>query len=234
MNYFALVDPSLKPEAVKRLKQLDIEPLSVPRTQLVDKPISGHPDIQVFLHRHTAFVHPDIDKSFLDRLSNYCDIKKGITPLSYKYPGDIAYNIAATEEYAFHKKDAADLIIKEYLKKNDISIIEVKQGYSKCSTLIIDEKRIITADNSIHNEALKNGFNSLLISPGYIALPGYKYGFIGGASGRFNNSIIFTGNIDHHPDRDKIYSFIEAAGCNVKLLTDEPALDTGSLLISSY
>jgi len=234
MKYFALVDPFLKPEAVKSLKHLDIEPLTVPRTQLVDKPISGHPDIQVFLHRSTAFVHPDIDKNFLNRLGNYCDIKIGITRLSDKYPGDIAYNIAATEKSAFHKKDSADLIIKDYLEKNDISIIEVKQGYSKCSTLIINEKSIITSDNSINNEALKNGFDSLLISPGYIALPGYKYGFIGGASGKFNNSIILTGRIDHHPDRDKIYSFIETAGCNVKLLTDEPALDTGSLLISSY
>ncbi|HPF05411.1 MAG TPA: hypothetical protein PK293_05190 [Spirochaetota bacterium] len=234
MKYFALIDPSLAPEAVKKLKLLDIEPLAVPRTDLVDKPLSGHPDIQVFLHRGIAFFHPDIDKNFLKRLSSYCDIRIGTTRLSDKYPGDIAYNIAATEEYAFHKKNAADEIIKDYFEDNNIPIIEVKQGYTKCSTLIIDERRIITADSSIHNAALQAGFNSLLIKPGYIALPGYQYGFIGGASGKFKNRIIFTGRIDHHPDREKIYSFIETAGCSIEILSDDPALDTGSLLISSY
>lgn len=234
MNYFALVDPSLKPDAIQRLKQFDIEPLTVSPTPLVEKPISGHPDIQIFLHNGTAFVHPDIDINFLNRLSNFCDFNIGLTRLSRKHPGDIAYNIAVTEKYAFHKKNSTDSVIKNYFEKHEISIIEVKQGYTKCSTLIVNERSIITADNSIHCEALNIGFDSLLISPGYIKLPGYKYGFIGGASGRFNNIIFLTGKIDHHPDRDRIYSFIEAAGCTVELLSDEPALDTGSILISSY
>ncbi len=167
-------------------------------------------------------------------MSRYCDVKTGLTHLSNSHPGDVAYNIASAGNYAFHKKNATDPLIRDYLKNKNISIVEVKQGYSKCSTVIVNERSIITADNSIHTEALKNGFDSLLILPGYIDLPGYKYGFIGGATGRFKNSILFTGNIDHHPERNKIFSFIESGGFTVTLLSDEPALDTGSLLISSY
>jgi hypothetical protein len=234
MRHFTLIDPGLSAQAIEKLKQLEIEPLTVPRTNLVDKPISGHPDIQIFIHEGTAFVHPGIEKNFLGKLGRYCDIKICSTFLTGSYPGDIAYNIASTGNYAFHKKNATDPVIKDYLKTKNISILEVKQGYSKCSTLIVNERSIITADNSIHNEAIKHAFDSLLISPGYIDLPGYKYGFIGGATGRFKNSIIFTGKIDHHPDREKIYNFIEGRGLTVTLLSDEPALDTGSLLISSY
>jgi len=234
MKYFALIDPGLSPKAVNKLKQLDIEPLPVPCTHLVDTPISGHPDIQVFLHRNTAFVHPEIDRSFLKILGRYCDIKTGLTHLADSYPHDVGYNIAVTGDFAFHKKNATDPVIKEYLLKNNILIIDVKQGYSKCSTLIVNEQSIITADKSIHNEALRNRFDSLLISPGYIDLPGYKYGFIGGATGIFSNSIVITGNIDHHPDRDNIYRFIEDRCMTIKLLSDEPASDTGSLLISAY
>lgn len=234
MKYFALIDPGLSAKAVKKLKQLEIEPLPVPRTLLVDTPVSGHPDIQVFLHGGVAFVHPDIDKNFLKILSRCCDVKTGLTHLAKSYPKDVAYNIAAAGNFAFHKKNATDPAIKDYLQKFNITIINVKQGYSKCSTLIISDRSIITADKSIHNEALKNGFDSLLISPGYIDLPGYKYGFIGGATGIFKNNIVITGNIDHHPDRDIIYSFIEDRGMTIILLSDEPALDTGSLMISAY
>ena len=234
MNYFALIDPALPPAALKKLKQLEIEPLPVPRTSLVDKPISGHPDIQVFLHHGTAFVHPDIDKSFLRKLDRYCNLKIGQTHLTADYPGDIPYNIAVTGLFAFHKKNATDPFVRDYLDDNDILFIDVRQGYSKCSTLPVNDVSIITSDNSIHKEAVKNGFDSLLITPGYISLPGYKYGFIGGATGKFRNSILFTGEIDLHPDRDNIYSFIETRGLSITILSAEPALDTGSLLISSY
>lgn len=234
MKYFALIDPALSGKAVKSLKLMDIEPLFVPSTALVEKPISGHPDIQIFIHHKIAFVHPDINSDFLKKLNSFYDVRFGVTQLSSLYPGDIAYNIAAAGEYAFHKKNSTDPVIVDYFKNNGISIIEVKQGYSKCSTLIVTGRSIITSDVSIHNSAEKNGFDSLLISPGYINLPGYKYGFIGGASGVFNNMILFTGSIDNHPDRDKIYNYIEAKGLTVKLLSDEPAYDAGSILIASY
>lgn len=233
MKYFALIDPQLSAKAVNKLKHLDIEPIAVPPTALVDRPIAGHPDIQVFLHRGVAFVHPDIDSDFLKKLSSCCEVKYGATRLSQSYPADVAYNIAAAGSFAFHKKSATDPVIAGYLKSKDVTAIDVKQGYSKCSTLIADDRSIITADFSIHNQALKNGFDSIIITPGYIDLPGYKYGFLGGASGRFNDTILLTGSIDHHPDRDRIYNFIESKGLSVTLLSDEPAYDAGSILISS-
>lgn len=234
MKYFALIDPCLPEKAVKKLKNLDIEPLAVPVTGLVDRPVAGHPDIQVFLHHGAAFVHPDIDSNFHRELSLRCEVKSGLTRLSPAYPRDIAYNIAAAGNFAFHKTNVTDPVIVDYLKGKDVTLIDVKQGYTKCSTLIVDDRSIITADLSIHNAALKNDFDSLIISPGHINLPGYKYGFIGGAAGKFDNMVLITGSIDHHPDRDRIYSFIEAKGLSVMLLSDEPACDSGSILISSY
>jgi len=234
MKFFSLIDPRLSDKAVKKLKQLEIEPIPVPCTHLVDTPISGHPDIQVFLHRGKAFIHPDISIDFYRKLNRYCDIRICTTHLSETYPHDVAYNISVAGIHAFHKKNATDPIIKEYLLNNLISINEVKQGYSGCSTLVVNEQSIITSDKSINLTAETIGLDSLLISPGYFILPGYKYGFIGGASGRFINNILFTGSIDHHPDRNKIFNFIGARGLDIIFLSDAPAVDTGSLMISSY
>ncbi|HOP62600.1 MAG TPA: hypothetical protein PK358_05090 [Spirochaetota bacterium] len=234
MKYFALIDPGLSPGAVNKLKKFDIEPVRVPATGLVDSPVAGHPDLQVFLNNGNAFVHPGIDRNFIRKISQFCNVTFGSTKLTRTYPGDIAYNIAVTGDTAFHLKNETDPVIKEYFVTNGITLAHVKQGYTKCSTLIVDDKSIITADKSINETAIKNGFASLLITPGYVNLPGYKYGFLGGASGRFRNMIFFTGNIDSHPDRERIYSFINDRGLTVELLSDEPAYDAGSLLISSY
>lgn len=234
MNYFALIDPRLPDKAIKGLKKLDIEPVKVPLTALVDEPVSGHPDIQLFLHNNVAFVHPDIGITFIKKLDAFCEVRPGITSLSRKHPGDVAYNIAVAGSAAFHKIKATDSMVSSYLEKNSIRLIDVKQGYTKCSTLIADSRSIVTADISIHKAATDNGLDSLLIKPGHINLPGYKYGFIGGISGKMESYLLLTGNIDHHPDRDEIYSFIESRGLSVILLSDEPAVDTGSILTGSY
>ncbi len=234
MNYFALIDPRLPFKALSGLKKLDIEPVAVPITGLVDEPVSGHPDIQLFLHNGIAFVHPDIDASFVKKLDAFCEVRHGAARLSRRHPGDIAYNIAVAGDTAFHRLRATDSEVSSYLSKKNIRLIDVKQGYTKCSTLIADDRSIITADRSIHNAAIDDGLDSLLITPGHINLPGYKYGFIGGISGRIENTVLLTGNIDHHPDREEIYNFIESKGLSIKLLSDEEAIDTGSILVGSY
>ena len=73
--------------------------------------------------------------------------------------------------------------------------------------------------------------SSLLISAGHIDLPGYKYGFIGGATGRFMDMVLFTGNIDGHPDRNRIHEFIKSRGLKAKILSNHRLLDTGSILV---
>ena len=120
-----------------------------------------------------------------------------------------------------------------HLENRGITFTFTKQGYSKCSTLIVDERSIITSDRSIHESCTNAGMDSLLISAGHVDLPGYSYGFIGGASGRFMDMVLLTGNMDSHPDREKIYGFIEERGLKVKLLSEEKAVDIGSILICS-
>ena len=95
--------------------------------------------------------------------------------------------------------------------------------------MIVDSSSIITSDRSINEAAKSVGIDTLLISNNFIDLPGYNHGFIGGASGSYDDTIYITGRIDHHPDRNKIESFIESKNMKLKVLSGKRIIDAGSL-----
>jgi len=229
MNPCVIIDPRLPMEIIKNLQISGFSTITAPLTELVDTPLSGHPDIQMFIHKDNLFVHPDIGLPFLNKIERYVNIIICSTKLQNIYPGDIPYNIACTGTAALHKKESTDKTIANYLLINKIEIFNTKQGYSKCSTLIVDDSSIITSDKAINLSAGKAGIDTLFITEGYIDLPGYNYGFIGGASGRFLDTIYFTGSINHHPDREKIKNFVERKGMQIKILSDQKISDAGSL-----
>lgn len=229
MEPIAVIDPRMPEIIVKNLQKSGFKTIEAPLSDLLETPLSGHPDLQMFLHNKNLFVHPEIDLLFLKKVENYVNIIHCSSRLTKSYPGDIPYNIACIGDIALHRKDSTDLTIRDYFLKNSIKIINTKQGYSKCSTLIVDDHSIITADKSIHMAADSAGIDSLLITQGYIDLPGYNYGFIGGASGRYLDTIFLTGSIDHHPDCKNIIKFIETRGLKLKIHSDQKIFDSGSI-----
>jgi hypothetical protein len=70
----------------------------------------------------------------------------------------------------------------------------------------------------------------LMITPGHILLPGYDTGFIGGASGRIGDTVIFNGDLSAHPDSDRIIRFIEDRGLKVRWFPEWPLKDIGSII----
>lgn len=231
MEYAAIIDIRTPAEICRALENLDLQVLRIPQTDRVCGPVSAHPDMQLFIHEKKAFVHPGIDNRFLHQLGTFCDVITCSTELYSDYPRDIIYNIAYTGSFAIHSLNRTEPAILDYLNSRSAILVDTRQGYSKCSTLIVDGTGIITADISIDKSARAAGMHSLLISPGHVDLPGYNYGFIGGATGRFMDMVLFTGSIDGHPDRDSIHEFIESRGLKVKVLSKLKVLDTGSVLI---
>lgn len=232
MEHAAIIDSRAPDEICSGLEKTGLHVIKMPCTEMVAAPVSGHPDIQLFIHRGRAFVHPHIDMNFLRQLENFCEVKTCSTSLQHEYPGDIPYNIAFTGSFAIHRLDRTEPSILELLREEGTVLLDTKQGYSKCSTLIVDEKSIITSDTSIDAAARSAGMDSLLITPGHVDLPGYKHGFAGGATGRFMDMVLFTGSIDLHPDRDNIHEFIESRGLKVKVLSKLKMIDTGSIVVT--
>src|SRR5690606_17541261 len=116
--------------------------------------------------------------------------------LSRNYPEDIAYNVARIGRYAVHNLQHTDQVLKYYLEEADIEFIHVNQGYSKCSTAVLNEHMALTSDISIHEKLTSYNITCLYINPEVIILNGYNHGFIGGCTGLINEKIFLsTGKI---------------------------------------
>ncbi len=148
--------------------------------------------------------------------------------IGYSYPDDIAFNAACTGRYFIHNTAYTAGRLLDAAKAKGMQIINVKQGYAKCNTAVIDETSVITSDRGIF-KAVSPCLDALLIRPGHIILKGFEYGFIGGTCGRIGNEIIFNGDISAHPDYDEIQAFIESRGLNIKYF-DYPLEDIGSII----
>ncbi|MGI6722227.1 MAG: DUF6873 family GME fold protein [Anaerovoracaceae bacterium] len=152
--------------------------------------------------------------------------------LTKKYPGDIIYNAACTGRYFIHNLKYTDPLLLAAAEEMGRKLINVKQGYAKCSTLIVDEDSVILSDEGMARELKKHGLDVLLIRRGHIVLPGFRYGFIGGTAGKLGREIIFNGDLSMHPDCGRIEEFIMAHGCRPKYFRGLPLMDIGSIIIS--
>ena len=112
-----------------------------------------------------------------------------------------------------------------------LTLIPVRQGYAKCSTAVVSEHAIITADSGIANAASLAGLDVLKLQPGYIHLDGYAYGFIGGTCGKLSASTIaFAGSVNRHPQAAEILKFLEQHQVQAISLYEGPLQDIGGIL----
>ena len=231
MGRHVLINPDAAEGILESFIRQGIEPLCIPKSKHLHRELSGHPDLQFFLHDRVLFTHPDCDPGFIESISEKIEIRQGKTSLRAEYPRDCPYNIACTGRFAFHRTRCSEKSILDYLASMEIPVIDVKQGYSRCSTLIVDGNSIVTSDTIIHRKALEHGLSSLNIRPGHVVLPGFAYGFIGGASGFDRESVYLSGRLDHHPDGKSIEDFIRMRGKRIVSLSEGPLADLGSFLI---
>jgi len=193
--------------------------------------ISSHPDIQICKVVGDIFVAaPEVYDYYKNALPD-CQVLKGESALSGTYPYDIAYNIAIKGKIAFHKATYTDPVVARICKANAISILDVKQGYSKCNIAFAGDG-IITSDASIYRVALDNKIDALLIeNDPSILLDNFPYGFIGGAGGTLDeNSWGICGDIRRHKNFEQIIKFCNNHKTSIKCLYDGHILDIGSIL----
>lgn len=214
------------------LKQLGIIPVYMPDNPLVDPRVSGHADLSILhLSGGLLYLAPYLKNSKLaEELKElgfyvyYPDIVQ-----RKEYPHDAQLNICIAGNTAIARKDSdtADNIIE----KMHFNAVRCRQGYCRCTTCVLDEQTFITSDQGIYKELSSAERKTLLITNGYIELPGYDYGFIGGSGFKISkNKIAFTGNFNSHPDKEKIISFIDSYGFTPVFLTDYSIFDIGTAI----
>lgn len=229
----AIIDKRANNEIKKNLTSYGLKIIETCECKELYDSISYHPDIVIHpITPKKVVVAPNVYDYYKDILSFY-DIEaiKGEKKLARNYPDNIAYNVARISRYAIHNTKYTDEKLKYYLNKEDIDFINVKQGYSKCSSAIIGNNAIITSDMSIYKELTKYNIDVLLIQEGHIELPGLNHGFIGGATGMLSErDLLIAGEIAQHPSYLKIINFLKKHNVNPIILSNHTIIDIGSII----
>lgn len=175
--------------------------------------------------------HPDL---FLCKLGSHPDapVYVGEPELPIMpYPRDVLYNAACTGKYFIHRLSITAAGLRAAADEMGMIPVDVRQGYAKCNLVVLDERHLITSDKGIHKTLLRHtDVKCLLIETGHVALPGFKTGFIGGASGRVGGQVIFHGALPKHPDFLRIRTFIESIGLLPVWFDEFPLTDIGSII----
>ena len=125
----------------------------------------------------------------------------------------------------------ADSELIDLFRAKGFGILHTNQRYTACSTAIVAENALITADESIYRLCLSSGIDALKISEGHIDLEGYSHGFIGGCCGLISkDTLAFSGDISMHPDYPDMKAFAASYGVSLLSLSDSPLYDIGGIL----
>jgi hypothetical protein len=228
-----IADGRVRDSILHTLRCSGIDVILTDRCDSLYNAVSFHPDM--FIHHlggNDIVAAPNSPAETIKKLSDRgVNIIRGGIPISRNYPGDIAYNVARIGEYAVCNISHTDRVLLSCLSDLGVRLIDVKQGYSKCSICVVDENSVITSDEGIYRSLFNHDIEVLRISPGLIELPGLNYGFIGGTSGFISAEYLsFAGNILLHPDFKKIEKFLFEHGKKIKMLDDGKLLDVGTLI----
>ena len=216
------------------LRNDGFETIRIPRSPLLAPPVCTHVDMLILPIKNNIFCHELYAKEANEFLSVLEDLGYKITTVGGKYcaeyPHDVRFNAAVVGSNIFigNRTDAKDIC--DYALANDLNIVRVKQGYAKCSTCIVSDNAIITADDTIETAAKGLGIDVLKIREGYVTLEGYLYGFIGGASGTCGDTVYFSGDLDLHPDGKAMIDFCKKHGKRALFIKGEELVDIGSVL----
>lgn len=210
------------PDEMLGALRAEYEIRKLPPCDTLDRPVACHADMLVGVYCGRAVVsRPYFEKN----AGIFRDIGPTVTEEAHgrEYPSDVFLNFIDTGDAVVGYAKSVSAVVKK-------PVINVKQGYTRCSTLVAG-KCAVSADKGILSALKTLGYGTLLIRPGHIALPGYDGGFIGGASFYDGGTAFFFGNINAHPDGETIKSFLSAHGISCVTLSGGLLTDHGGAVI---
>lgn len=226
-----LADSRISADAMQEFKRMGIRVLFSATASVLQKPVSGHPDMTLHHLDDRVFCCPPQLKTYYQNLLPDAEILAGKTELSRNYPGDIAYNVGRVGRYAFHNLKYTEPQICAYYEKIGVNLIHVPQGYSKCSICVISKNAIITTDTKIAAAADLHGIDVLYIDNASIQLTGMSCGLIGGCTGlAAPDKLLVNGNINLHPEHMRIFEFCRKYHVEIHSLHSGVLEDIGSLI----
>jgi len=231
-NYIAIIgaDAARYGDA---LAQHCADVLLLPPCSTADRRIACHPDTLTAQIGDTLVVSAAYAAQASDVFSRLeqrtaCRIVRASGILGAQYPADIGCNVLVRGRYLYGLVPYLWPEVTAAAEQKGMTGRFVRQGYAGCSALVCSEL-VISADPSVLRAVSGDGAQTLAITSGGIDLPGYGYGFIGGASGFCEGTAVFFGSPDRNPDCAKIRDALEKRGMELLPLGEGTLFDGGGI-----
>lgn len=230
----AIVDSRISKDALGALSCHTDKIIKLPPFTRLQNPVSAHPDMLLFPAEQkiiTSASYFEENRSLFEELSVLSgrEIAVDSSEVAPSYPQDVKFNCFVAGGQLFGLVSALSEQVLHWARGSRIPVVNIRQGYAKCSTCIVTHNTVITEDAGIERAMQNRGIDVLRITSGQVALDGYDCGFIGGASGTDSESVYFCGDISKHPDFDKIDDFCRRHGKNCISLGSDSLYDVGTI-----
>lgn len=223
-----IVNSLISDTALNKLKQYG-EVVLFSTSGMVESYLSGHADLFFTKIQNILVYAPNTPKNYINKLSTSgIELIAGAKPVRKDYPDCAIYNAAIGDGLTIHKSDFTDTTIKHFT--SSFQTINVKQGMSRCSTVILNREAVLTSDRGIENACIIEDIDTLYVSPEDIILPGQKYGLFGGCCGVYENRIFINGSLTQKHDGDVIKLFLQNQNMEITELDGTPLIDVGSII----
>lgn len=227
-NKFCIINTE-NPIITDKLKEYGYICIATEKSANVSEPISQHADVLYLKTGNKEIYVSDCQKNNIQALKDLGYSVKEIS-LSPGYKTESKLNMVVSDRTIICNPDTC---IKHDFFIADKEVIQVKQGYTKCSTVILSDNDFITEDEGICKTLKSAEKNCLLIEKGFVSLEGYNYGFIGGASVflKDENTILFFGDITLHKDYINIKDYCDRLSINIAYINNFTLSDIGGCII---
>ena len=227
MKHYCIVNCQ-NPIFTDKIKRYGYTLIAVEESSNISKPVSLHADMLYLKTDKNHLFISDCQTNNITALKNI-GFTINTVNLSPGYKTECGLNMVVTDDMILHNpKTGVDICLSQKNKH----IVYTRQGYTKCSTIVIGNNNFITEDESIFYALQKSGKNCLLIQKGYVKLKGYNYGFIGGASVYLEkeNLLLFFGNITKHCNYYDIINFCSDIGVKIDFISEIELTDIGGAI----
>ena len=231
-----IIDNRMRAIEKGKLKELGYRLIEINSNKKLYPEISSHTDIFCTKIKNNLIIETSQYDLIKNNITNEIDVIKGNSIVENNYPQDIKYNVCILGKYAIHNFNYTDSRIKEILQKEKYNLINVKQGYTKCSIAVIDENSIIISDKGLYEELKQYNFDILflnyklnikLLNEGKFSS---MNGFVGGAISRIGDNIFISGNLNEIDRKNEIRNFIQKRNLHIISFKDLDVIDYGGII----
>ena len=215
-------------DTIKCLEERGIRVLRVRRAGSLPDAICSHADLQVLPLGGSLIAVNEEQTDLIAQLEEigFRVMKTG--GFGKEYPHDCVLNLLPLKSFLIGKRS---VMPRQILSLGIFEPVDVAQGYSRCSSVLLDEDAVLTDDPSIGKTVLNFAKFSIMLKQKEIVLKGYDHGFIGGSCGKISEKeIAFCGQIPDTPFGRALKEALAGRGFSFCELGSSQLTDTGGIV----